>query len=86
MLMANWTANVVYMKGTFLHGEFTDGEEIFMEVPRGFEKHCPSNVVLKLLNTIYGLKQSAMAFWRMLLQCMRGMGMQHGTADLCLYY
>ena len=39
MLMANWTANVVDVKGALLlHGEFTDGEEIFMEVPQGFER------------------------------------------------
>ena len=71
MLMANWTANVVDVKGAFLHGEFTDGEEIFMEVPQGFEKHYPGNVVLRLLKTIYGLKQAAMAFWRMLLRCIK---------------
>ena len=29
MLMANWTANVVDVKGAFLHGEFTDGEDFF---------------------------------------------------------
>jgi len=52
MLMANWTANVVYVKGSFLHGEFTDGGEVYMEVPQGFEKHCQGNVVLKLLKTI----------------------------------
>ena len=86
MLMANWTANVVDVKGAFLHGEFTDGEEIFMEVPQGFEKHYPGNVVLRLLKTIYGLKQAAMAFWRMLLRCMQDMGMQRSTADPCLYY
>ena len=84
--MANWTANVVDVKGAFLHGKFTDGEEIFMEVPQGFEKHYPGNVVLRLLKTIYGLKQAAMAFWRMLLRCMQDMGMQRSTADPCLYY
>ena len=58
--MSNWTANVVDEKGTFLHGEFTDGEKIFMEVPHRFEKHYPGNVVLKLLNMIYGLNQATM--------------------------
>jgi hypothetical protein len=84
--MANWTANVVDVKGAFLHGEFTDGEEILMEVPKGFEKHYPSNMVLKLLKTMYGLKQAAMSFWRMLLRCMQDMRMQRSTADPCLYY
>ena len=77
--MANWTANVVDVKGVLLHGEFTDGEDIFMEVSQGFEKHYPGNVVLRLLKTIYGLKQAAMAFWRMLLRCIQDMGMQCST-------
>ncbi len=48
MLMANWTANVVDVKGAFLHTKSTDGKEIYMEVPKGFEKHYPGNVVLRL--------------------------------------
>ena len=59
MLTANWTPNVVDVKGAFLHDEFTDGKEIVMEVPQGFEKHYLVNVALMLLKTIYGLKQAA---------------------------
>ena len=84
--MANWMANVVDVKGAFLHAEFTDDKEIYMEVSKGFEKHYPGNVVLRLCKTIYGLKQAAMAFWRMLLKCMMDMGMKRSTADPCLYY
>ena len=35
MLMADWTAEVVDVKGAFLHGQLTDGERVHMEVPRG---------------------------------------------------
>ena len=86
MLMTEWVASVVDVKGVFLHGEFTDDEDIFMEVPRGFEKHYTSNVVLKLLRTIYGLKQAVMALWKQLLKCMLDMGMTRCCADPCLYY
>jgi len=34
-----------------------------MEVPQGFKKYFPWNVVLLLLKTLYGLKQAAYAFW-----------------------
>ena len=68
MLMAGWTAEVVDVKGAFLHGHFTDGEQVYMEVPRGWREHYASNSVLLLLRTIYGLKQAAMAFWRELLK------------------
>ena len=86
MIMAGWVANVVDVKGAFLHGEFTDGEVIYMKVPKGFERYYGSNVVLRLLKTIYGLKQAAMAFWKMLLKCMKDMGMLRSTADPCIYF
>ena len=86
MVMAGWIANVVDVKGAFLHGKFADGERIYMEVPIGWEKFYPPNVVLELKKTIYGLKQAAMAFWKELLKCMRDMNLKRSTADPCLYY
>ena len=35
---------------------------------------------------IYGLKQSAMVFWKQLLMCMKSMGLSRSKADPCLYY
>ena len=61
MVMAGMVmvGRVVDVQGAFLHGEFEDGETIYMEVPQGFERHYPTGAVLKLCKTIYGLKQSA---------------------------
>jgi hypothetical protein len=63
MLAPGWVASVVDVKGEFIHGEFQDGEEIYMKVPQVWEKHYSTNSILKLLQCIYGLKQAAMAFW-----------------------
>ena len=58
-----------------------------MEVPEGFDKFYDRNkYILKLLKTIYGLKQSAMAFWKKLLKCFCSMGYSRCRADPCLYY
>jgi hypothetical protein len=38
MSMANWQGQIVDVKVAFLHGEFKDGEVIYMKVPHGFEK------------------------------------------------
>ncbi len=65
------------VKGMFLHGEFGDGEVIYMKVPCGFEKFNPDDMVLKLKKCSYGLKQAAMVFWHQLLLCMKCMGMMH---------
>ncbi len=84
--MAMWMGILLDVNGAFLHGEFTDGEKIYMKVPKGMEKHYPPDVVLLLLKCIYGLKQAAMAFWKRLLICMRSMGFERSMADPCLYY
>ena len=86
MVMSGGIGAVVDVKGAFLHGKFEDGEEIFMKVPEGWEHHYPIDAVLRLLKTLYGLKQAAMAFWRELLKCMKSMQMKRSKADPCLYY
>jgi hypothetical protein len=86
MIMADWQGQIVDVKGTFLHGDFKDGEVIYMKVPHGFEKFCPDDLVLKLKKCIYGFKQAGTAFWHQLLLCMKSMGMMQSTAALCLYH
>ncbi len=63
MVMGNMMAHIVDVKGAFLHGEFEDGENVYMTIPRGFEKHFPDGCVILLLKCLYGLKQAARAFW-----------------------
>ena len=36
-VMAGWYAEVVDVRGAFLHGEFGEGRRLYMEVPEGFE-------------------------------------------------
>jgi hypothetical protein len=74
MLMAGWYAEVLDVKGAFLHGLFEDGEQMHMEIPEGFEKCYGANMVLLSLKTIYGLKQAAYAFWKQLLMAFKSMG------------
>jgi hypothetical protein len=62
MVMADMIAHVVDVKGAFLHGEFEDGEKIYMKIPKGFEKYFLAESVLMLLKFLYGLKQAAKAF------------------------
>ena len=87
MIMAGWVGELLDIKGAFLHGEFEDGKNVYMEVPEGFEKYYdPMYYVLLLLQTLYGLKQSALAFWRVLLKCFRDMKFKRSKADPCLYF
>ena len=44
--MTGWWAELLDVKGAFLHGIFEKGRKIYMTVPQGFEKFYPANVVL----------------------------------------
>ena len=57
-----------------------------MEIPQGWENHYPKDAVLKLLETLYGLKQAVLAFSREILKCMESMQMNCSAEDPCLYY
>jgi hypothetical protein len=85
MIMASMLVHVGDVKGTFLHGEFENGEIIHMKISQGFEKHFPEGSVLLLLKCLYGLKQAAEAFWRQLLRAASAIGYKRSTADPCLY-
>jgi hypothetical protein len=84
--MTNWYAHILDVKGAFLTGEFGKGEQLYMEIPQGFEKFYPLHVVLLLQKTIYGLKQWAKRFWLRLFEVVRFLAFVRSQADPCLYY
>jgi Reverse transcriptase (RNA-dependent DNA polymerase) len=86
IVMAGWWAELLDVKGAFLHGVFEKGQKVYMEVPQGFEKYYPKNRVLLLLKTLYGTKQATKAFWLKLLEALHGMGYERIKADPCLYF
>jgi hypothetical protein len=57
-----------------------------MEVPEGFEEFYGAYILPLLLQTIYGLKQASMAFWRELVKALTDMKFKRSAADPCLYY
>jgi hypothetical protein len=86
MIMANWTAHVLDVRGAFLKGDFGDGETLYLHVPQGMEKWYTGNVVLLLKKTLYGLKQAAYRFWSYLLTIVRHVQFSRSKADPCLYF
>jgi hypothetical protein len=86
IIMAGWCAELLDVKGAFLHGTFEKGRKVYMEVPQGFEQFYPWNFVLLLLKTLYGTKQAAKAFWLKLLEAFYGMKYTRSKADPCLYF
>ena len=86
-IMASWIAYIVDVKGAFLHGDFENEEEIYTEIPEGFEKWWdPAMWVWLLMKTSYGLIQAAVQFWKTLLKAMKYMDFERSNADPCLYW
>jgi Reverse transcriptase (RNA-dependent DNA polymerase) len=81
MIMAGWYGSLTDVHGAFLKGQFDAGEQLHMHVPQGFEKYYGSDVVLLLLKTIYGLVQSAYAWFRNVLEAFKGMGYERSKVD-----
>jgi hypothetical protein len=81
--MSDWHSHIVDVKSEFLHGEFKDGEVIYMKVPLRFEKFYSDDVVLKLEKCIYGLKQAAMAFWQQLF-CWKSLKLEEEESAILL--
>jgi len=84
-VMASWSLYVVDVQGAFLNGRFEAGERLFLRVPDGFKDLYSPGDVLHLKRTIYGLKQSAVAFWTELVKALNAMGFEKTQGDPCCY-
>ena len=70
------------VKTAFLHAELTD--EIYMKPPEG--SNYDRNKVLRLLRSIYGLKQSPYNFNKKLTKIIKDRGLIQSHTDPCLFY
>jgi ribonuclease HI len=68
------------IKTAFLYGEIE--EEIYMKQPPGYAKN---NMVCKLNKSLYGLKQAARAWNKVLHEALLEFGFEQNNIDKCLY-
>ena len=87
LLMMGGYLHVIDVCSAFLLGLFdNEDERVYVSVPNGWEQFFPKNVVLFLLKTVYGLKQAANCFYRLLVSVMSGLKFQKSAADPCLNF
>ena len=82
----DWVSKVIDIKGAFLQGRFKIGEELYIEIPEGFDQYYKGDVVIWLNIRIYGTKQAAACFYKALVDKVKDREYELSTADPCIYY
>ncbi|CAJ2656182.1 unnamed protein product [Trifolium pratense] len=77
----DWPLHQLDVKNAFLNGDL---EEVYMDIPPGFEDKFGSNVC-KLNKSLYGLKQSPRAWFEKFTYSMKKQGYIQGQADHTLF-
>lgn len=78
-----WSLHQFDVKNAFLHGDLE--EEIYMELPPGYDYHGSSSVVCKLDKALYGLKQSPRAWFGRFSGAMKKYGYNQSDSDHTLF-
>ena len=90
MIMWKLDAWLIDVETAFLHGEFEEGEEVFMDIPMGLyevEGNVDANEdCLYLLKTTYGLTQASRAYFRFSTTILKDIGFEGGDADPCMLH
>ncbi|CAL2240277.1 unnamed protein product [Prunus armeniaca] len=79
----DWPLQQFDVKNAFLHGELK--EEVYMNLPPGFDLSENPNLVCKLRKSLYGLKQSPRAWFGKFSCAMKKYGYRQSNADHTLF-
>ena len=80
----NWEIHQVDIKSAYLHVEIK--EDIYMRAPPGYLKPGDEGKVLKLLRSLYGLKQAGFEWSEELAKVFVELGFTHSQIDQAVYF
>lgn len=76
----------VDIKGAYLNGVLNEGEVLYMQHPPGYKSHDAGNRVLRLVKTLYGLKQSGRRWYQKLTSIFLSLGFQCVSVDQAVFH
>ena len=79
----DWELQQFDVKNAFLHGDLE--EEVYLDIPPGFNDERTQGKVCKLKKALYGLKQSPRAWFDRFSKAMISFGYQQSNADHTLF-
>ena len=74
------------IKGAYLNGKLTDQEVLYMRHPPGYRPLDAGDRVLRLIKTLYGLKQSGRRWYQKLTSVFISLGFTQCSVDQAVYY
>ena len=80
-----WDLQHVDVKTAFLHGVLPDTETMFMEQPPGFEAPGKETWVMKLMKSLYGMKQASRVWNQTFDKVVKKLGFERLACEWCVY-
>ena len=80
-----WDLQHFDIKTAFLHGVLLENETMFMEQPTGFEAIGKEDWVMKLMKSIYGMKQASRVWNRTFDKTVKSWGFERLACEWCVY-
>jgi hypothetical protein len=81
----DWDVQHVDIKTAFLHGVLPESETVFMEQPPGFEARGKEDWVMRLMKSIYGMKQASRIWNQTFHKSIIEFGFQRLPNEWCVY-
>ena len=81
----NWDLRQFDIKTAFLHGVLPKNETMYMEQPRGFEEPGKEEWVMRLMKSIYGMKQASRIWNQTFHNAVTEWGFERLECDWCVY-
>ena len=75
----------VDIKGAYLNGELSSNEVLYMQHPPGYKAPDAGTRVLRLIKTLYGLKQSGRRWYQKLSSIFTSLGFKQCAVDQAVY-
>ena len=80
-----WDTQHFDIKTAFLHGVLSDDEVAFMDQPSGFEEHGKETWVMRLMKSIYGMRQASRCWNETFHKAVVDWGFARVTCEWCVY-
>ena len=89
IVMANclsFKMHQIDIKGAYLNGKLQDNKVLYMQYPLGYKSPDASTCVLRLVKTLYGLKQSGRCWYQKLSSMFKSLRFTQCSVDQAVYF